>query len=137
MSVEFIDTNVLVYAYDPTAGEKRNVGIALLTRLAESSAGAVSTQVLAEFYAVATRKLGVKSEAAEAVLSDFGIWAIHRPAHADLLRSAQLQRRHMIGWWDAMILNSSLQLGASILWTEDFSHGQQFGDLTIKNPFAQ
>jgi predicted nucleic acid-binding protein len=137
MSVEFVDTNVLIYAFDPSARVKRDSGMDLLARLSESSTGALSTQVLAEFYSVSTRKLGVRSEDAEAVVSDFGEWKVHRPSHADLLRAVGLERRYKIPWWDAMVLNSALALEASILWTEDFAHGQKFGSLTVKNPFRK
>lgn len=41
-----------------------------------------------------------------------------------------------LSWWDAMILNSAIKTGAGILWSEDFTHGQRFGDLLVRNPFA-
>jgi len=109
--------------------------VELLERLFEEGAGAVSTQVLVEFYAVATRKLGMTSTEAEAVIRDLGGWIIHRPAHADLLKAAQMHRRYKLGWWDALILTSAIELGCTVLWTEDFSGHQRFGPITIRNPF--
>jgi predicted nucleic acid-binding protein len=135
MSVEFVDTNVLIYAHDRTAGSKRNIGIELLSRLFEESSGAVSIQVLAEFYAVSTRKLGLKAEDAEEIITDLGTWAIHRPSHQDLVRASQLHRRHRMGWWDAMIVNSAAELGCQILWSEDLADGWKLGSLTVRNPF--
>ena len=116
MSVEFIDANVLIYAND-------------------GGAGALSIQVLSEFYSTATRKLSATSAEAEAVMRDLGDWTIHRPAHADLLKAAQLHRRYKLAWWDALILTSAIELGCSVLWTEDFSDGQRLGQVTIRNPF--
>jgi predicted nucleic acid-binding protein len=135
MSVEFVDTNLLVYAHDGGAGAKHAQAVALLARLFEEGTGALSIQVLAEFYAAATRKLGMTSAEAEAVIRDLGGWIIHRPAHADLLRATQLARRHRLGWWDALILTSAIELGCAVLWTEDFSDGRRFGRLTVRNPF--
>lgn len=136
MSVEFVDTNVLVYAHDGRAASKHTKAAALLTRLFEGGNGGLSVQVLSEFYSVATRKLGRASQEVEDIVFDFGSWTIHRSAHTDLLRAAQLQRRYQLAWWDALVLNSALELGAATLWSEDFSDGQRFSGLITRNPFC-
>jgi predicted nucleic acid-binding protein len=135
MSVEFVDTNILIYAHDGGAGAKYKTSVELLTRLFEEGCGASSIQVLAEFYSAATRKLGMKSADAEEAIADLGGWTIHRPAHADLLRAARLQRRYSIAWWDALIVNSAVELGSDVLWSEDLSHGQRYEAVTVRNPF--
>jgi predicted nucleic acid-binding protein len=135
MSVEFVDTNVLVYAHDSTAGRKRAAAADLLSRLFAESMGAVSIQVLAEFYSVCTRKLRMEAAEADAILTDLGVWTIHRPRHRDLIQASRLHRLHRIGWWDAMIVTSAIELGCAILWTEDLADGQRFGGLTVRNPF--
>jgi predicted nucleic acid-binding protein len=136
MSAEFVDTNILVYAHDGGAAGKHEKSVVLLTRLVQTDQCAASMQVLTEFYAAATRKLGMSGQEAEEVLADLGSWNLHRPSHADLLSAAQLQRRHKISWWDALIVQSALALGCAILWSEDLSHGQRYGALTVRNPFA-
>ncbi len=135
MSVEFVDTNVLVYAHDRNAVTKREPAAALLARLFRERTGALSTQVCIEFYVAATRKLQVSSEHAEAVIKDLGPWLLHRPTHADVVNSIRLQRRHQLSWWDAMIVNSAIEMEARILWSEDLSDGQRFGRVTVRNPF--
>jgi predicted nucleic acid-binding protein len=135
MSAEFIDTNVLIYAHDGGAGRKHSQAVELLVRLLEEGAGALSLQVLSEFYSAATRKLGIKSSEAEEVIRDLAGWTIHRPGHADLLKSAQLHRRHKIAWRDALIVNSAVELGCTLLWTEDLADGQRYGSVTVRNPF--
>jgi predicted nucleic acid-binding protein len=136
MSVEFVDTNVLVYAHDPEMGSKQSVAIELMARLADSGAGAVSIQVLIEFYSAATKKLHMGIEEVVGVVQNLRLWTIHRPDHADILRAAALQRQFQISWFDSLILNSALELGCSTLWTEDFNHGQRYSSLTVRNPFA-
>ncbi|MGH9653876.1 MAG: PIN domain-containing protein [Bryobacteraceae bacterium] len=135
MSAEFLDTNVLLYAHDAGAGAKQGRSIELVAHLGANRSGAVSVQVLAEFYSAATKKLRMRSEEAEEILSDFGFWNIHRPGHSDLMKAAQLHRRYKLSWWDALIVNSALELGCSVLWTEDLNHGQRFGSLIVRNPF--
>jgi predicted nucleic acid-binding protein len=136
MSVEFVDTNVFLYAHDGGAGKKHERSVQLLSRLVEDGAGAISIQVLAEFYAAATKKLGMTSQEAEAVLADLGGWIIHRPGHADLLRAARFQRRYKMSWWDALVVNSAAELGCSVLWSEDLADGQRYGSVMVRNPFA-
>lgn len=135
MSAEFVDTNVLIYAHDGGAGAKHNRAVELLERLFDDRNGALSTQVLCEFYAAATKQLAMTSEEAEAVLSDLANWTVHRLAHSDLLKASRLQRRYQIGWWDALILQSATDLDCSVLWTEDLQDGQRYGAVTARNPF--
>ncbi len=135
MSVEFVDTNVLVYAHDGGGGARHARAIDLLGRLFEDSNGALSVQVLSEFYSVATKKLAMKSQDAEEVINDLAGWTIHRPGHADLLRASRLHRRYKISWWEALVVNSAIELGCSVLWTEDLTDGQRYGPVTIRNPF--
>ncbi len=135
MSVEFVDTNVLVYAHDGGAGKKHRKSVELLARLFEDTSGALSVQILSEFYNAATKKLAMKSAEAEAAISDLGCWLIHRPGHADVLKACRLHRRYNIAWWDAMVLNSAIEVGCSILWTEDLNHGQHYDKVTVRNPF--
>ncbi len=135
MSVEFIDTNVLVYAHDGGAGRRHDRSVDLLRRLFEEANGSISVQVLSEFYSVATKMLSMKSEEAEEIISDLSGWIIHRPGHADVLRAIRLLRRYKISWWDAMVINSAVELGCSILWSEDLTDGQRYGTVTVRSPF--
>lgn len=134
---EFVDTNVILYACDADAGEKHELSIALLARLVEERLGVLSIQVLMEFYSNATRKLRMSSQETEALLEDFAEWQLHRPDYSSIIAAVHLQRRYKLAWYDAMILNSALETGCSVLWTEDFSDGQRFGDLVIRNPFKE
>ncbi|NDJ14127.1 MAG: PIN domain-containing protein [Acidobacteriia bacterium] len=136
MSVEFIDTNVLVYAHCREPKAKFSAAVELIDSLGEQRTGALSSQVLAEFYSIMTGKLRMTSLEAEAAITDLSSWTLHRPSHADILNAIQLQRRYKLSWWDAMIVNSALETGAKVLWTEDLNHGQEFGSLVVRNPFA-
>lgn len=135
--MEFVDTNILIYAHDGGAGTKHRDSVALLTRLFDDGTGALSIQVLVEFYAAATRKLGITSQEAEQILVDLGGWIIHRPTHADVLSAIPIQRRYKLSWWDALILHSATEIGCTLLWSEDFADGQRYGSVTVRNPFSQ
>ncbi len=78
----------------------------------------------------------MNSQVAEEIVSDLHVWPLHRPTHADIITAIQLHHRYAISWWDALIVNSATELGCRILWSEDLSHGQQYGSVTVRNPFA-
>ena len=135
---QFIDSNILVYAYDNTQGEKNQKAIRLLENLWITGAGCLSVQVLQEFYYNITRKSANPLSPPEAaqVIEDFSDWIIHRPGIRDVLAAIELLQRHKISFWDAMILRSAQQCNCSRLWTEDLSNGQKYEDVTVTNPFA-
>ena len=135
MNIQFIDTNILLYAHDRDAGPRQVRSADLVVELTETNTGAVSTQVLIEFYSIATRKMKMFPAEAELAIQALGQWAVHRPSHSDVLHAIRLQQRHRMSWWDALIVTSAQQLDCSVLWTEDLQHGQGFGSLTVKNPF--
>src|SRR5438045_7936863 len=136
MSGEFVDTNILIYAHDANAGPKYAKSSALVERLANERNGALSLQVLAEFYSAAIKMIPMTSKRSQEIIVDFGTWTVHRPAHADLIRAIELHRRFNLSWWDALILNSATELGCAVLWSEDFSNGRRYGSVTVRNPFA-
>jgi predicted nucleic acid-binding protein len=135
MPLEFIDTNILVYAHDGGAGLKYKRAEALIARLSRDASGALSTQILVEFYSVALKKLSLEKRQALEVIRDFGTWPVHRLEHADLLAAARLHQRYTISWWDALVIHSAQALGCELLWTEDLSDGQRYGSVTVRNPF--
>lgn len=135
MSAEFVDTNILIYSLDRSARKKQRIALALLDRLFVNRNGALSIQVLCELCSVAIRRLSLSSEVAEAVIQDLGVWTIHQPDHADVLRACKIQRQFSVSWWDNLLLNNAMELGCSVLWTEDLSHVQRYGSVTARNPF--
>ena len=137
VSLEFIDTNVIVYAYDGGAGSKQERSLELIGRLFDTLSGCLSTQVLTEFYSVAIKKLKMSSREAEDVIYDLRRWTTHRPDHGDILSACRLHRESNTSWWDAIIVNSAIAMNCSILWTEDLQHGQHFGSVLVQDPFRE
>ena len=137
-SYEFVDTNILVYAYDNRAGNKQTEAQAVLQPLWANRLGCLSIQVLQEFYVVVTQKLAVPlapNEAAQ-IIADFGQWQVHQPTVTDVLGAIQIQARHKLSFWDSMIVRSANQLGCTIVWTEDLSAGQLIEGCVVQTPFS-
>ncbi|MBE3581298.1 MAG: PIN domain-containing protein [Thermoanaerobacteraceae bacterium] len=135
---QFVDTNVLVYAHDISAGEKHNRAKALVEELWEKGTGCLSVQVLQEFYVTITQKVPkpISREIAAQIIASLAKWRVHAPGAADVLEAIEIQQHHRVSFWDAMIIRSAEALGCEILWSEDFSPGQQYGKVRVLNPFA-
>ena len=131
---EFFDTNVLIYAFDSTAGDKRKVAVDLISRLWLDRACCLSLQVLQDFY-VATRKLVLAPDQAALQVSRLGLWRVHRPSVEDVMGAIELHRWHSVSFWDGLILRSAQASNCSVLWSEDLSGGQRWGNLEVRNPF--
>jgi predicted nucleic acid-binding protein len=133
----FVDTNVLVYAYDTTAGSKRDRARSLLAELWESGEGCVSVQVLQEFFVNATRKVPRPLDPAFAatVIADLSHWRVHAPGPGDVLTAIESHRRQDISFWDAMIVCSAASLGCQVMYSEDLSPGRQYEGVRVQNPF--
>lgn len=134
---QFVDTNILIYAHDTSAGAKHDRARALLQALWQERAGSLSIQVLQEFYVNVTRKVAMPMtpEAAAAIIGELAAWPVHRPDVNDVLEAIRLQTSRQLSFWDAMILTSARRLGCATLWSEDMSHGQQYEGVTVINPF--
>ncbi len=132
----FIDTNVLVYAHDIDAGRKQQIARSTLVELAEERTGALSMQVLQEFYVTALRKLAVSlaKEQARAIVEDFSHWCIET-GPAEIRRAFQIEDEAHISFWDALIIASAIKAGASHILSEDMNHGQIIAGIEIRNPF--
>ena len=134
----FVDTNILVYAHDTTAGAKRYAAVALVERLWDSGNGCVSIQALQELFVTLTRRLPrpLDPEAAKDVVEDFERWTVHAPASEDVLAAIDLHGHHRISFWNAMIVRSAAQLGCNLLYSEDLNAGQRYDGVLVVDPFA-
>jgi predicted nucleic acid-binding protein len=133
----FVDTNLLLYGYDQDAKEKHEMAVTWLKQLWETKTGIISTQVLQEFYVNATRKISspISPERAREILTDYLIWQVEINTPNTILVASNLQERHCLSFWDAMIVAAARQGGANILLTEDLNHGQVIEGIRIQNPF--
>jgi len=135
--LQFVDTNILIYAHDRSAGEKHTRAREQIRALWRSGNGCLSIQVLQEFYVNVTQKVAkpLTPDAAAQIINDLSVWEIHRPGAEDVLDAIRLQVRYQISFWDAMIVASATQLGCRTIWSEDLNSGQVYGTITVANPF--
>ncbi len=131
----FLDTNILVYAYDRDAGPKHQIAQQLVEEgwqnLGET---AVSVQVLQELYVNLVRLGSPEREAAQ-IARDFKPWPVIENTFALLDAALAERQRWQLSFWDASILAAARASGAEALCSEDFSHGQDYRGVVATNPF--
>jgi predicted nucleic acid-binding protein len=135
--VVFVDTNVLVYAHDASDTVRQRVARSLISELWRTRSGAVSTQVLQEFYVVATRKFEPPMPRREArdLIDAYGHWQLVVVDIALIVAASQLEQRHSLSFWVALIVEAARRAGATRLVTEDLP-GRRSAGMLIDNPFA-
>jgi predicted nucleic acid-binding protein len=132
----FVDANVFIYALDPRDPQKHQRARAWLNVLWTDRLGRTSAQVIAEAYAVTTRKLGVAPQTAWEEVQRFFAWN-PRPVDEALLRRArEIELRHKISWWDGMIVAAAQLEDCVLLLTEDLQDGAAYGSVTARSPFT-
>ncbi|KIA66172.1 PIN domain-containing protein [Nocardia vulneris] len=134
----FIDTNILVYAHDTDAGRNHRIAQTILESLWSRKTGALSTQVLQEFYNIATRRLTPRMSQAKArgIVALYSGWCAIDMDPLVVVSASFLQETHTVSWWDALIVEAAVQSGAKYLLSEDLQDGRKFADLEVRNPFV-
>ena len=133
----FVDTNVLVYAHDTSDPVRQPIAAQLLDDLWKAREGVLSTQVLAEFYAVVTRKFDPPMPRREArtLVDTYAAWPVVQVDPPLIVAASALEEQHSLSFWDALIIEAARRAGASRLVSEDLQHDRRIAGLVIANPF--
>jgi len=134
----FLDTNVFVYTFDPTAPAKRQRAVELVEDALVTGAGIISTQVVQEFLNVATRKFRVPLRPADcARYLDEVLSPLCQviPSMELFRRALTIRQESGFGFYDSLIVAAAAEGGCSILYSEDMQHGQRLAGVTLCNPF--
>ena len=134
-AARFLDTNILLYAYDLDAGIKRERALEIVEQgWKQLGQTAVSVQVLQELHVNMERR-GIPRLEIHQLVRDYTLWPVVDNTLSLLQGGIAEQSRWQLSLWDSMILAAARSSGASQLITEDFSHGQNYGGIKAINPF--
>jgi predicted nucleic acid-binding protein len=131
----FFDTNIFVYADDASVPHKQARAIQLITDYQRRGLSVISLQVLQEYFAAVTRKLGVDPEIAQRKVQLLARGRIIRLEADDVIAAIELHRLTRISFWDALVVHAARQSGAATLYSEDLQQGAILAGVTIVNPF--
>ncbi len=133
-----LDTNVLVYAYDLADRGKQRRAVEVLESLALRRAGAISTQVLSEFFSTVTHKLvkPLPIEAAEVeVARHLQMWRVLDLTALIVMEAIRGVRNHHLNFWDAQIWAVARLHHIPVVLSEDFGDGAVLEGVRFLNPF--
>ena len=133
----FFDTNVLVYADDHGSPEKQARSIDLIAEHRLGGTAVLSLQVIQEYYAITTRKLGTDSGVARRKVEVLSQLEVVTTTLDDLLAAIDLHRAHQVSIWDALVVRAAQRSGCSVLLTEDLQDGRAFDGVEVVNPFRR
>jgi predicted nucleic acid-binding protein len=133
----FFDTNVLVYLFANEDPEKQQAAERLYMERCADGSGVVSTQVLQEFYSVATASMSrvIHASTGRLAVQEFAMQHVVQTTPALVLKAIDRSVADQLAIWDALIVEAALAGGCRTLYSEDFQHGRTFGPLRVVNPF--
>ena len=134
----FVDTNVLVYAHDATAGSKHSRAKRLVEELWNAGNGVISTQVLQELCVNLRRKVKhpLSTREVRLIIEDYLSWEVVVNDKASILEALEIEERFQVSFWDALILQAAESAGVEVLYSEDLSNGQRYHSVRVTDPFV-
>ena len=132
----FVDTNILIYAHERSAGIKHERARQLIERLWLSGQGVLSTQVLQELCINLRRKLAkpLPVEEIRRLIQDYLSWEIVVNTPESVLQALEIDLRYKTSFRDALVLQAAESAGAAVLYSEDLAAGQKYGAVQVVNP---
>jgi predicted nucleic acid-binding protein len=132
----FVDTNILIYAHDRSAGVKYERARQLVERLWTTGQGVLSTQVLQELCVNLRRKVArpLPVEEVRPLIQDYLSWEIVINPPVSVIQALEIEVRYKTSFWDALVLQAAESCGAAILYSEDLAAGQKYGTIRVVNP---
>jgi len=139
MSVRtFVDTNILIYAHDVEQGQKHQIARDILIGLMQDRSGALSPQVLQEFYVQATRASRpdpITHQQAVRLIESFRRFPVQDITSAILMAALDTRQRFRLSYWDSAIIEASRAMGCTEVLSEDMGDGQDYAGVRVTNPF--
>lgn len=135
----FVDTNVLVYAYDRSEAAKQQRAVEVLDLLIASGKGVISTQVLSEFFNAVTRKIRMPltiEDAMASVENHTRAWQVLDVTTFIILEAIRGVRDHQLPFWDAQIWATARLNQVPVVLSEDFASSRTLDGVLFVNPFA-
>ena len=134
----FLDTNILIYAHDMDAGSKHDTAVSIIENMWEEETGVISTQVIQEFYVNVTRKIlnPLTHVRARGIIVNYFSWHVELVEPDTILSASEIEERHLLSFWDSLIIATACQGKAKKLLTEDLNPGQFIEGILIENPFS-
>ncbi len=134
-----IDTNLLIYLYDPNQPDKQKQSELVLEQLELTRNGRLSVQALAEFFSVATRKLSpslTSAQALDQVTLFTRLWPVFDLTPMIVMEAGRGVRDHKLSYYDAQVWATARLNQVPVVFSEDFRDGSILEGVRFLNPFS-
>jgi predicted nucleic acid-binding protein len=133
----FLDTNILVYAYDEHEPCKQKTAQKILADGIEQENIVLSVQVIGEFFNVVTRHIPqpMSPEEAEYIINTLSILPVQEIDLFMVTRAIDIHKTYHIPYWDSLIVSAAERGGCAQILSEDFNDGQKYFNISVCNPF--
>ena len=134
-----IDTNLLIYLYDPNQPDKQKQSERILEQLELTRSGRLSVQALAEFFSVATRKLSpslTSAQALDQVTLFTRLWPVFDLTPMIVMEAGRGVRDHKLSYYDAQVWATARLNQLSVVFSEDFRDGSILEGVRFVNPYS-
>ena len=137
MSKILVDTNLFVYSIDQREPEKKEKARAILKKIIDSHQPVISTQVIKEFYVVATTKLKAEQLIVKNIIHNFrNIEVVNNDL--DLIEQAiDISVISQLSFWDSMIIAAAEKANCEFVFSEDLNAGQTYRGVMVSDPFVK
>jgi len=131
-----VETNILLYAHDRSAGVKHERARKLIEQLWTTGEGVLSTQVLQELCVNLRRKVirPMPLEELRHLIEDYLAWEVVTNDATSVVEALDIEKRFKISYWDAFVIHAAWRAGAAVLYSEDLAQGQRYDSLQVVNP---
>ncbi len=136
-----VDTNILVYRFDPRVPVKQERATDLLRQGAADGSLVLAHQVLIEFMSVVRRPIDggaslLSEEDAHREVEDLLMqFPVIYPTENTVRTAVRGAALYKLSWFDAHLWAYADERGLDTLWSEDFEDGRLYGRVRVRNPF--
>jgi len=133
----FLDTNILVYAYDNHEPDKQRIAQQLLKESIAQESAVLSVQVLGEFFTVVTKKIKppMSADNAGRIIATLRILPVEVVDYSLVERAIDTHIRYSIHYWDALVVAAAERANCTTIATEDLNPDQKYNGIAVFNPF--
>ncbi len=137
-----VDTNILVYCFDPEAPSKQAACRHLLRQGSYDRSLYIPHQALVEFVSVVTRvrpRKGPLLPPSDAVLQAEGFMSSHPilyPNEDVFVTALRGMATYQLSWFDAHLWAYAEHYRLAEIMSEDFGHLRSYGCVRVRNPFV-
>lgn len=133
----FIDTNLFVYTLDKKDESKQEKARNILRKIIESHQPVISTQVIKEFYVVATNKLKASQIVVKNIMHNLRNMEVVHDDVELIEQAIDISIISQLSFWDALIIAAAEKAYCEFVFSEDLNAGQSYRGVIVINPFEK